>query len=188
MARHMKCWRGQPNGQPRGVKIQNRLFAPSSEFSHLPCRGRGSNSWWPYPAIILDLSYFALVQRYPRLEGSMGVITLAAYRLRFGQNSRAWNATAAHLATWLHQNAPASCLILSSYPLECSYSLLQHPSSELEDQIQISVALGTIHKRRPQNVRDFKPPTPCPHFGLISSTKFAQYPLLCPYLQSLFWS
>ena len=46
----MKSWRGQPNGRPRGVKIQKRLFAPSSEFSHLPCHGRGSNSWWPYPA------------------------------------------------------------------------------------------------------------------------------------------
>ena len=50
LSEHMKSWRGQPNGQPRGVKIQKRLLAPSSEFSHLPCRGWGSNSWWPYPA------------------------------------------------------------------------------------------------------------------------------------------
>ena len=37
-----------------------------------------------------------------------------------------------------------------------------------------SIGGGTIHKGRPQNFRDFGPPTPCLHFGLISGTKSSQ--------------
>ena len=38
---------------------------------------------------------------------------------------------------------------------------------------------GTIHKGSPQNFRVLDPLPPCPHFGLISSTKSTQPPLLC---------
>ena len=49
------------------------------------------------------------------------------------------------------------------------------------------VFLETIQKGRLQNFRDFLPaPSPCPHFGLISSTKSTQ-PLLLGQPPSL-WS
>ena len=37
----------------------------------------------------------------------------------------------------------------------------------------------TIHKGRPQNFREFWPPSPCPHFDTTYSTKFTLPPYLC---------
>merc|ERR1739836_275581 len=45
---------------------------------------------------------------------------------------------------------------------------------------RLGLPLGTIHKGRPQNFRDFgPPPPPCPHFGYIYKSKSTQPPLLC---------